>query len=136
MSCDIHSAVTPGHRPFRFDELLADGRHINRVRSHAAGAREADSALMARASISVDALQALEQDAGDILISLHEACISREQIRGKIGQFLAGEIPGRHNEKEMTLYKSVGFASQDLRVAQWLNQQAQQQDVGLGISCP
>jgi ornithine cyclodeaminase/alanine dehydrogenase-like protein (mu-crystallin family) len=116
-ACDIVCTVTASPTPVLFGDWVADGAHINLVGAHSAGHREADSELVARAAVYVDSMESLEHEGGDLLIPLNEGRISPAHIRGELGAVLKGEVAGRRSSDEITLYNSVGVATQDLYAA-------------------
>ncbi|HKZ72518.1 MAG TPA: hypothetical protein VJ011_00560 [Steroidobacteraceae bacterium] len=116
-ACDIVCAVTGAHEPLVKGEWLRPGCHVNLVGAHSASTREADTALIAGASVFVDSMDAAFREAGDILLPLQEGAIDRAHVKGEIGAVLLGRLTGRRNEEEITVYKSLGLVAQDLVAA-------------------
>lgn len=116
-ACDILCTVTGSAEPLLKSEWVQPGAHINLVGAHSLDTREADTALVARSSVYVDLLASVWAEAGDIVIPIQEGAIVEDHILGEIGQLLAGEIRGRADAAEVTLYKSLGLAAQDLYAA-------------------
>ena len=116
-ACDILCTVTGSAEPVLKGEWVQPGAHINLVGAHSLDTREADTALVARASVYVDLLASVWAEAGDIVIPIREGAIGEDHILGEIGQLLTGEIRGRTDAEEVTLYKSLGLAAQDLYAA-------------------
>lgn len=116
-ACDIVSTVTLAAEPILKAVWLKPGAHVNLVGAHQANVREADSALIKGAAVYVDLLQSALNEAGDILIPLSEGLIDTSHIIGEIGRLATGQIPGRQNDRQTTVYKSVGLAAQDLFAA-------------------
>jgi ornithine cyclodeaminase/alanine dehydrogenase-like protein (mu-crystallin family) len=116
-ACDILCTVTGSAQPVLKGEWVQAGTHINLVGAHSLDTREADTALMARSSLYVDLLASVRAEAGDIVIPIQEGAIGEDHIIGEIGQLLAGKIRGRTAATEVTLYKSLGLAAQDLYAA-------------------
>lgn len=116
-ACDIVSTVTLSTEPLLKAAWLRPGAHVNLVGAHQATAREADSALVAGAAVYVDLMQSALNEAGDILIPMTEGLFDKSHIIGEIGQLAAEQIPGRRNDSQWTVYKSVGIAAQDLFAA-------------------
>lgn len=117
-ACDIVCTVTEAKQPILLGEWLKPGAHINLVGAHSPVAREADSAVIARARVFVDSLESAWNEAGDLLIPIKEGVISREDVLGEIGAVLLGRLPGRVSADDVTLYKSLGVVAQDLVAAQ------------------
>jgi len=114
---DIISTATTSSTPVFRDEDLKPGVHINAVGSYKPHVREIPGATMARAGIYVDHRAACLEEAGDLIIPIREGLITEAGIRGEIGEVLAGLAPGRRSDEEITVFKSVGTAVQDLAVA-------------------
>jgi ornithine cyclodeaminase/alanine dehydrogenase-like protein (mu-crystallin family) len=116
-ACDIVCVVTGAHEPVIEGAWLCPGSHVNLVGAHSAATREADTALIARASVFVDSLESAFKEAGDILLPIQEGAIDRAHVRGEIGAVLLGQIAGRRSADEITVYKSLGLVAQDLVAA-------------------
>ena len=130
-ACDIVTTVTNAPEPVLHGRWLSDGCHLNLVGAHDPTHREADSEAVARAAIYVDSMDGALNEAGDILIPLSEGRISEGAIVGEIGSLLAGGAPGRLDAEQVTLYKSLGHAAQDLYAAEAVYRRAV--DRGLGV---
>jgi ornithine cyclodeaminase len=115
---DIICTVTSSHEPVLLGEWLSPGAHINAVGASMASARELDTAAVARSRLFVDRLESALAEAGDFLIPRNEGALGDSHILGDIGQLLTGEIQGRTSATEITLFKSVGLAIEDLAAAQ------------------
>lgn len=114
---DIVSTATTSSEPVFRDEDLKPGVHINAVGSYKPHIREIPGATMARAGIYVDHRAACLEEAGDLIIPIREGLISEADIRAEIGEVVSGLKSGRRSEGEITVFKSVGTAVQDLAVA-------------------
>jgi ornithine cyclodeaminase len=114
---DIVCTVTGSVEPVLRGEWVQAGTHINLVGAHSLDTREADTALVARSSVYVDLLASVWAEAGDIVIPMQEGAIGEDHILGEIGQLLAGNIRGRADAAEVTIFKSLGLAAQDLYAA-------------------
>lgn len=115
--CDIVCAVTNAHQPILEGQWLRPGCHVNLVGAHSPVTREADTALIVCASVFVDSMKGALEEAGDLLIPIHEGAIGRSHIKGELGELLLGRIRGRCNDQEITVYKSLGLVAQDLLAA-------------------
>lgn len=133
VSCDVVSSVTGASEPVLEGAWLAPGAHVNLVGAHTAETREADSDALARSTVYVDLLASARAEAGDILIPVAEGRIRWRDVAGEIGQVLTGAIAGRHDETQITLYKSLGIVAQDLFVANYLLDRATAADAGTVI---
>ncbi len=114
---DIICTVTTSSTPVFDDRDLKPGVHINAVGSYKPHIREIPGETVRRANLFVDEARSCLEEAGDILIPLGEGLIGKDHIRAEIGEVLAGLKPGRGSEDEITLFKSVGNAVEDLAVA-------------------
>lgn len=132
-SADLLVTVTTAKEPILQVEWLKPGVHINAVGSHRPDLREIDGATLARAIVVVDSRDAIMAECGDILLALKEGAITQSHIRGEIGEVLAGIEPGRKSPTEITLYKSVGIAIQDVATAQLVYRKALERKVGTNV---
>jgi len=115
---DIICTVTSSREPVLEGDWIAPGAHVNAVGSSVATARELDTAAILRSRLFVDRRESALAEAGDILIPKKEGAIGEAHIAGEIGQVLTGETPGRTGPAEITLFKSVGLAIEDIAAAQ------------------
>ena len=130
---DLLVTVTTAKEPILKPEWLKPGVHINAVGSHRPDLREIDGATLARSKIVVDSREAILSECGDILLAIKEKSIPEHSIHAEIGEVLAGTKPGRTNASEVTLYKSVGIAIQDVATANLVYQKALNQNVGTNV---
>ena len=114
---DVVSTTTTSAAPVLRDGDLKPGVHINAVGSYKPQVRELPGETIRRAALFVDERRACLEEAGDILIPLREGLIGEDHIRAEIGEVVAGLAPGRGSEEEITVFKSVGNAVEDLAVA-------------------
>lgn len=122
---DIISTTTSSREPVLRRSWIAPGTHINAVGSSIAAARELDSDTVAAASLFVDRRESTLNESGDYLSAVREGAIAGpEHIRAEIGEILAGRAEGRRSRDEITLFKSLGIAIEDLAAAQFLYDKA------------
>ncbi len=114
---DIICTATTSHLPVFPDSAIKAGVHINAIGSYKPHVREIPSATVARARIFVDQREAALEEAGDIIIPLREGIISERSIVAEIGEVALGQKPGRISEEEITFFKGVGLAAQDIALA-------------------
>lgn len=107
------------------------GTHINATGSHSPTARELDSRTVANARVICDSVEACWGEAGDLLIAHAEGAIDRAHAATGLGDVVLGNAPGRQSTQEVTIFKSVGLAFQDLcaAVAAW--NKAKQEGFGM-----
>jgi ornithine cyclodeaminase len=132
-ACDVVTTTTGASEPVLLGDWLSPGVHINLVGSHTPEEREADTAVMTQAKIYVDLLQSAMSEAGDILIPIEEQAMTTDVIVGELGQLVAGEIPGRTSDGDVTLYKSLGIAAQDLFAAARVYERAMEEGAGTEV---
>ncbi len=130
---DLVVTVTTAKEPILRREWLKAGAHINAVGSHRPDFREIDGATLARAKIVVDSREAIMAECGDILLAITEGSITQDPIHGEIGEVLAGSKAGRTGTAEITLYKSVGIAIQDVATANLVYAKALQRGIGTSV---
>jgi alanine dehydrogenase len=130
---DLVVTVTTAKEPILKQEWLKPGVHINAVGSHRPDSRELDGAILARAKVVVDSREAILSECGDILLALKEGSISENAIHAEIGEVLAGTKPGRQSTDEITLYKSVGIAIQDVATANLVYRKATERGIGTNV---
>jgi alanine dehydrogenase len=114
---DLVCTVTASREPVLAGAWLSPGAHVNAVGASLAAARELDSAAVARSRLFVDRRESTVNESGDYLFPLREGVIGEDHIRGEVGELLAGRIAGRGSAAEITLFKSLGLAVEDLAAA-------------------
>ncbi len=130
---DLVVTVTTAKEPTIRPDWLKPGAHINAVGSHRPDLREIDGATLARSKVIVDSRAAIMAECGDILLALKEKTISENHLHAEIGEVLAGTKPGRSSAYEITLYKSVGIAIQDVATAHLVYRRALERGVGTNV---
>ena len=130
---DLVVTATTAKEPILRSAWLKPGVHINAVGSHRPDLREIDGATLARAKIIVDSRDAIMAECGDILLALKEKSIAENAIHAEIGEVLAKVKPGRTDQDEITLYKSVGIAIQDIAAANLVYRKALDKSVGTTV---
>ena len=111
---DIVSSCTISTEPLVKGALLKPGTHVDLVGGFTPTMREADDEAIRRARVHVDTLAGATKEAGDIVQPLASGVLSREAIRGDLFGLARGEISGRGSADDITLFKSVGAALEDL----------------------
>lgn len=114
---DIICVATSAREPVLEVGWIAPGTHVNAVGACVPSSRELDTATVARSRVIVDRLESALHEAGDILIPIQEGAIGANHIAGEIGDVLLDRVEGRRTEREITLFKSVGLAVEDLAAA-------------------
>jgi ornithine cyclodeaminase/alanine dehydrogenase-like protein (mu-crystallin family) len=96
--------------------------------------REVDSATVQRARVVVDTREGALAEAGDLIMAMRERAITADHIVAELGDVVSGAIPGRTSNEEITLFKSVGHAAQDVALAHRVLEIATAQDIGAMVS--
>jgi ornithine cyclodeaminase len=130
---DIICTATTSSEPVFADEDLCPGVHINGIGSYTPKMQEIPGQTVARARVVVDSLSASLAEAGDLIIPLQNKTMEESDIHGEIGQIAAGSIPGRESDSEVTFFKSVGLAVQDIATAALALQRAKELKLGRNI---
>src|SRR5258706_12217890 len=131
---DIIVTASSSREPVVQREWIAAGTHINAVGSSVAGARELDSASVAAASLFADRRESTVNESGAYPMALRDGAIAGpEHIRAELGEILTGKAKGRTSREEITLFKSLGIAIEDLASAQFLYGRAKESGTGTWI---
>lgn len=133
LGADLICTVTSSRQPVVRSEWIGDGAHLNAVGSSIPTAREVDSDTMVRARLVVDRRESALNEAGDFLIPRAEGRITDAHIRGELGEVLLGSVPGRTSPGEVTLFKSLGLAVEDLAAASHVVARAEAAGIGLVV---
>jgi len=127
---DIVVTATTSSRPVFDGKLLEEGTHINAIGAFRPEMQEVDSATVTRSRVFVDSVEACLEEAGDLIIPLKKGEMTRADILAELGEVVAGKKPGREAAREITYFKSVGNAVQDVSVAQAIYQEAGEKNLG------
>ena len=111
-------------------EWIAPGAHINAVGSSVPFTRELDTAAVVKSRLFVDRRESTLNEAGDFLFPKKEGAIRDDHIRGEIGEVLIGRAEGRKSEDEITLFKSLGLAVEDVAAAHHIYKKALERGIG------
>jgi ornithine cyclodeaminase/alanine dehydrogenase-like protein (mu-crystallin family) len=130
---EIVCTTTSAREPILQREWLAPGVHVNAVGASVPAARELDSATVATAALFVDRRESALNEAGDYLSAVEEAGIGPEHIRAELGELLVGAHPGRTSNTELTVFKSLGLAVEDLAAAELCVRRARERGVGAEV---
>ena len=115
---DIVSSATLSKIPLVLGEYLRPGQHIDLVGAYKKDMREADDAVIATASVFVDTFGGLHES-GDIAIPIKKGILTKESISGDLFSLCTEKSKGRVNDNEITVFKSVGHALEDLVAASY-----------------
>jgi len=131
---DIVTLITSAKDPIVKSDWFKLGTHINGVGSHAPALRELDSETVAISKVVCDLVDACKAEAGDFIIPINNGEWSWDKAHGSLGDVIAGKITARENDDEITLFKSVGLAIQDISTAFHVYNKAIEMGVGTDFS--
>jgi ornithine cyclodeaminase len=114
---DIVSCATLSGEPLVRGAWLRKGAHLDLVGAYTPAMRESDDAAVRRARIYVDTMAGAPKEGGDIAIPLKRKVIKKKDICGDLFDLCRGKVEGRRRKDEITLFKSVGTAIEDLAAA-------------------
>jgi ornithine cyclodeaminase len=127
---DLIVSATTTVEPIVRRAWISAGAHLNLVGSSTPKTREVDSETMAATSLFVDRRESTLNEAGDYLFAARDGLIGPDHIRAEIGEVLKGDKPGRTSPEEITCFKSLGLAVEDLAAADYLYKKAKEQKAG------
>jgi ornithine cyclodeaminase/alanine dehydrogenase-like protein (mu-crystallin family) len=125
--------ATDSRQPVFPGELVEAGAHVNAVGAFTPGMRELDAALVGRAKVVVDSRATVLAEAGDLVQAIEEGAFSLDRIHAELGEVVSGERPGRQGPDEVTLFKSVGSAAQDVAASGRILEVAEQMGLGATV---
>jgi alanine dehydrogenase len=130
---DIICTVTSSRTPVLSGDWIKPGAHINAIGTFGPSSREIDTTTVVRSKMYTDRLESALKEAGDFLIPKNEGAVTDQHIRGEIGELLSGKVEGRTSPDEITLFKSLGLAIEDLASAQYLYEKAVSKNAGTWV---
>lgn len=116
-AADIVCCATTATAPVVFGEWLREGVHVDLVGGFTPQMREVDDVAILRARVCVDVTESALREAGDLVQPLNAGVIDRAHILGDLGALLRGDCVARRDSRDITLFKSVGHALEDLAAA-------------------
>jgi alanine dehydrogenase len=130
---EIICTTTSAREPVLMGEWIRPGTHINAVGSSISAARELDASAVASARLYVDRRESALNEAGDFILAKAEGAVTDDHIVGEIGEILIGKIEGRQTRDEITLFKSLGLAVEDVAAANHIYRKAIDANVGVFV---
>jgi ornithine cyclodeaminase/alanine dehydrogenase-like protein (mu-crystallin family) len=127
---DIICTVTKAREPILLGDWIETGAHLNVVGSSIASTAEIDIPAVVKSRFFVDYRSSTITEGGDYLRALRAGAITPEHILGEIGEVANGSKTGRTSPRDVTLYKSLGIAPQDLASAHYVLQKARERGMG------
>ncbi len=130
---DLICTATASREPVLLGRWIAPGAHVNAVGACFRDARELDTEAVVRSRLYVDRRESALAEAGDFLIPRAEGAVGDDHILGEIGGILAEIVPGRRSRDEITLFKSLGIAVEDLAAAHHIHAKARASGRGIAV---
>jgi len=134
LDCDIICTATSSSDPIFSDSEIKEGVHINAIGAYQKDKREIPAETILRSKLVVDQRSACLTEAGDVIIPIHDKIIMENHIFAELGEIVSGNKPGRSDQHEVTVFKSVGNAAQDLITAGYIIREANKIGIGTRIS--
>lgn len=130
---DLVALVSSSREPVARSAWIEDGAHVCAVGACRPDQREMDSDLVARARLFVDSRTGALAEAGDIVLPIAEGRITAAHIAGELGEVVSGRVPGRTSASEVTIFKSLGMAVEDVAAAHLAFEKAAARGLGRGV---
>ncbi len=130
---DIVVTATSTRTPVLEASWLSPGTHVNAVGASQRTHQDIDAATVAAAGLFADRRQSVENEAADYRLALEEGLIATGHIRAELGELLIGAAPGRASSEEITLFRSLGLAVEDIAAALHVLQGARANRVGTAV---
>ncbi len=131
---DVICAATTSSTPVFSGDDLKPGAHVNAIGSFTPEMQELDLTTLQRSQVFVDSRSAVLAESGDLMIPIQSGELGEEIIRAEIGEVIAGKAVGRSSTDEITVFKSVGLAVQDVAAANAALQSASAENIGTVLS--
>jgi ornithine cyclodeaminase len=132
-AADVICTATSASTPVVADRDVAPGTHVNAIGTYRSRTREIPGETMARARLVVDSRSACLAEAGELVMAMEEGLLAADCVPVEIGEVAAGTADGRQTDDEVTIFKSVGNAVQDLAVAGLVLSEARRLDLGTEV---
>lgn len=130
---DIVCTATTSRRPVFADADLRPGTHVSGVGAYTPQMQEVPAETVVRATVVVDAIDAALEEGGDLIIPLNQGLVNRDHFSRELGMLVNGDATGRTSDEEITFFKSVGNAVQDMVVAKRAVERARNSGMGIEI---
>ena len=127
---DLIVLVTSSSEPVVQNEWIASGAHVISVGACRPHQREMDPALVRRGRLFVDSRAAALVESGDVVMGIQQGAFTASHLVGELGEVLTGKVEGRRSPREITIFKSLGLAVEDIVTANLVYRKAVEQDVG------
>jgi ornithine cyclodeaminase/alanine dehydrogenase-like protein (mu-crystallin family) len=130
---DLIVLATASREPVVCSRWIADGAHVCAVGACRPDQREMDSELVARGRVFVDSRTGALAEAGDIILAIKDGTIDEQHVAGELGEVVIGKIAGRTSPNDVTIFKSLGMAVEDVAAAHLAYVKAAERGLGRGF---
>ena len=130
---DIVVLATAAREPVVRSEWIMDGAHVCAVGACRPDQREMDTALVSRGRLFVDSRTGALAEAGDVILPIEEGAFDAAHIAGEVGELAAGRVAGRSHREDVTIFKSLGMAVEDVAAAHLAYVKAAERGLGRGF---
>jgi ornithine cyclodeaminase len=131
---DVVVLATSSSEPVLRRQWLAPGAHVNAIGASVPSAREIDTETVVEAALFCDSRESLRNEAGEFRLAVQEGAIAGEDhIRAELGEVLAGMAAGRASDDELTVFRSLGLAVEDLAAAECAVASARRLSIGTEV---
>lgn len=130
---DIVCTVTSSREPLLNGEWLQKGTHVNLVGASQQTSREADNDVVAVSRFFVDSRVSARAEAGELKHAIAAGLVTESHVLGEIGEVLNGKVVGRVGGDDITVYKSLGVAAQDMAAARVIYDRALRDSIGIRV---
>jgi alanine dehydrogenase len=131
---DVVCTITAARTPVLEGAWIAPGAHVNAVGASLPTARELDTAAVVRSRLFVDRRESTLNEAGDFLVPRGEGAVTDAHILGELGDLLAGTLKGRVHRDDVTLFKSLGLAVEDVAALRHIHTKAVATGAGTSVA--
>jgi len=129
-NADVVITATTASEPVFDGDMLADGAHVTAMGQYHPGKRELDATTIRRAKYVPDLRERAFQDAGSFLYALEEGVVDESHVYAELGDVVAGTVPGRESDDEITVFDSGGTAIETVAAAKMLYDEAVERNLG------
>ncbi len=131
---DLIVTATSSQTPVLEGRWVSPGAHINAIGAPRPDWRELDTAAVARSRVFVDSRAGALAESGDVLLPVKEGSIAESHLVGEIGEVLTGRVAGRTSRQDITLFKSLGMAVEDVATAAYVYERARERGRGQEVT--
>ena len=125
--------ITSSRAPVLEGKWLRPGTHVNAVGASLRTARELDTAAVVGARLFGDRRESVLAESGDVLIPIAEGAITESHLLGELGELVTGRIAGRTSPTDITLFKSLGLAVEDVAALRHMHTKALETGRGVAV---